>query len=46
MINKPLLVKGLDIRIPIMIPMKGRGFINHGFALGFQVENGRCELAS
>ena len=28
MTNKPPLFKGLNIRIPIIIPMKGRGFIN------------------
>ena len=30
MINKPPPFKGLDIRILIIIPIKGRGFINHG----------------
>ena len=34
MINKPPLFKGLNIRIPIMIPIKGRGFINQGPGLG------------
>ena len=28
--------KGLNIRIPILIPIKGRGFINQGSALGFR----------
>ena len=30
MINKPPPFKGLPIRIPIIIPIKGRGFINQG----------------
>ena len=34
MINKPPPFKGLNIRIPIIIPVKRRGFINHGFTLG------------
>ena len=33
MIYKPPPFKGLDIRIPIIIPIKGRGFINHGSTL-------------
>ena len=33
MINKPLPLKGLNIRIPIIIPIKGRGFNNHGSGL-------------
>ena len=33
MINNPPPVKGLNIRIPIIIPIKGRGFINHGSGL-------------
>ena len=33
MINKPPPFKGLDIRIPIIIPIKGREFINEGSAL-------------
>ena len=41
MINEPPPFKGLNIRIPIIIPMKGRGLINQesgllGFVL-FQV---------
>ena len=35
MINKPPPFKGL-IRIPIIIPIKGRGFINHGSTLLFR----------
>ena len=31
----PLLLKGLTIRIRIIIPMKGRGFINQGSGLGY-----------
>ena len=30
MINKPTPFKGLNIRIPIIIPIMERGFINHG----------------
>ena len=33
MINKHPPFKGLHIRIPIIIPIKGRGFINHGSTL-------------
>ena len=33
MSNNPPLFKGLDIRIPIIIPIKGRRFINQGSAL-------------
>ena len=36
MINKPPPFKGLNIRIPIIIPMKGRGFINQGLGIGFR----------
>ena len=34
MINEPLPFKGLNIRIPIIIPIKGKGFIDPGSALG------------
>ena len=34
MINKLTPFKGLNIRIPIIIPIKGRGFTNHGSGLG------------
>ena len=30
MINKHPPFKGLNSRIPIIIPTKGKGFINHG----------------
>ena len=33
MINKSAPFKGLNIRIPIFIPIKGRGFINQGSTL-------------
>ena len=33
MINKPRPFKVLNIRIPIIIPIKGRGFINQGSGL-------------
>ena len=38
MINKPPPFKGLNIRIPIRIPIKRRGFTNHGSTLGFKVK--------
>ena len=34
MINKPPPLKGLIIRIPILMPIKGRGFINKGSTIG------------
>ena len=37
MTNKPPPCKGLKIRIPIIIPIKGRGFINHGSTLQVRV---------
>ena len=30
MINKPPPFKGLNIRIPIIVPVQGRGFVNQG----------------
>ena len=33
MINKPPPFTGLNIRIPIITPIKGREFINHGSGL-------------
>ena len=33
MINKPLPFKGLNIRIPIIVPIKRKGFINQGSGL-------------
>ena len=33
MINKPALFKGLNTRIPVIIPVEGRGFINQGSGL-------------
>ena len=38
MINKPPPFKGLNIRMPIIIPMKGRRFVNQGSALCLRVE--------
>ena len=32
-INKPLPFKGLNVRNPNIIPIKGRGFINQGSGL-------------
>ena len=38
MIDKPPPFEGLNISIPIMIPIKGRGFVNQGFGfLGVMV---------
>ena len=34
MINKPTPFKGLNVRIPIIIPIEGRGFISQGSGLG------------
>ena len=34
MVQKPPPFKGLNIRILIINPIKGRGFINHGSGLG------------
>ena len=34
MINEPPRFKGLNIRIPTIIPIQGRGFINQGSTLG------------
>ena len=39
MINKPPPFKGLNIGIPIITPIKGRGFMNQGSTLGIQVPN-------
>ena len=33
MIDKPPPLKGLNIRIPVLIPIKGRGVINYGSTL-------------
>ena len=54
MINKHPSFEGLDIRIPIIIPIRGRGFVNQGSTLGFRdyiraygfgsrLRNGPCE---
>ena len=40
MINKPPPLKGLHIRIPITIPIKGKGFIDHGSGLPFWSTSG------
>ena len=37
MFNKPPPFKEINMRIPIIIPDEGRGFINHGSGLGFIV---------
>ena len=41
MINKPPPFKGFDIRIPIIIPIHGKGFINKGSTLGVEAEEFR-----
>ena len=40
MINKPSPFKGLNIRIPIIIPIKGRRFINQGSTLPYLEDHG------
>ena len=35
LIDKPTLFKGLNVRIPIITPMKGKGVVNYGSELGF-----------
>ena len=40
MINKLHPFKGLNIRMPIIVPIKGRGFINQGSGLGLRVPLG------
>ena len=37
MTNEPPPSKGLNIRIPFIIPIKERGFINQGSGSGFKV---------
>ena len=39
MINKPSPFKGLNIRIPSIIPVKGRGGINQGSGLRCMADN-------
>ena len=36
MINRPPGFKGVNMRIPIIIPIKGRGSINQGSGFGFR----------
>ena len=36
MINVLPLLKGLNIRIPLIVPIEGRGCINQGFTLGLR----------
>ena len=40
MINKPPPFKGLNIRIPIIIPVRGRGFINRRLGLSYRLRYG------
>ena len=42
MINKPPPFKGPNIRIPIIIPIKGRELINQGSTLGWKDGGQRC----
>ena len=35
MINNHPFFKDLNIRIPIIVPIKGRGFVNHGSGLTY-----------
>ena len=46
MINEPPPFKGPNIRFPIIIPIKGRGFINQGSTLGLQGDSAKvlCEF--
>ena len=37
MISKPPPFKRLNIRIPIIVPIKGRGLINQESVLGFRI---------
>ena len=37
MINNPLPFEGLNIIIPVIIPIKGRGCIDQGSGLGLKV---------
>ena len=41
MINKPPLFKGLNLRIPIIIPIRGGGLLIRG--LGYFLQYGRCD---
>ena len=38
MINNHPPFRGLNIGIPIVIPIKGRGFINQGSGLGYKAQ--------
>ena len=37
MSNNPPPFKGLNIRIPIVLPIQGRGFTNQGSGLGLKI---------
>ena len=43
MINKPPPFKGLNIRIPIIVLIDGRGVINHGSGPGLVTVNERLK---
>ena len=44
MINKPPPFRGLNVKIPIIIPMKGRVFIKQGSTLGLRVQGLRFRI--
>ena len=46
MISQPHPFKGLNITIPIIIPIKGRGFINHGSALGVKAQDSGFKVST
>ena len=45
MINKPPPFKGLNIRIPIIIPIKGRGLLIRGLHYAMGLRNWKDNLA-
>ena len=44
MINKPPTFEDLNMRIPVIIPIKGRGFLNHGSGLCIPSDAGICSM--
>ena len=46
MINESPPFMGLNIRIPIIIPIKGQGFINHGSGLQLRKGGSKYSLYS
>ena len=45
MINEPLPFKGLNIRIPIIIPIKGRGLLIMGLGYTDSLDLRLCEVS-